>query len=87
MLLANDRRNLKLVMRQIGIVPETQTMVIPKPGVMESFKGNRIEGVAVRIPAMVFLPPVAISTARSCGHWKTRTVKASASPCESRVST
>jgi hypothetical protein len=58
-LLANDRRNLKLVMRQIGIVPETQTMVIPKPGVMESFKGNRIEGVAVRIPAMVFLPPVA----------------------------
>jgi hypothetical protein len=58
-LLANDRRNLKLLMREIGIVPEAQTMVIPKPGVMETFKGNRIEGVAVRLPGGIFLPPVA----------------------------
>lgn len=57
-LLANDRKNLKLVMRQIGIEPEKQTMMIPKPGVMETFKGKRIEGAAVRIPARIFLPPV-----------------------------
>jgi len=57
-LLANDRRNLRLVMREIGIVPEKQTMLIPKPGVMETFKGKRIEGVAVRIPAQLFLPPL-----------------------------
>ena len=56
-LLANDRRNLRLVLREIGY--ETRTMVIPKPGVMEKFKGKRLEGVAVMIPGQVFLPPVA----------------------------
>ena len=58
-LLANDRRNLRLVMREFGIAPETQTMVIPKPGVMETFKGKHIQGVAVQIPRQMLLPPVA----------------------------
>ena len=56
-LLANDRRNLRLVMREIGIVPETQTMVIPKPGTLEKFKSKRIEGVAVLVPRQMLLPP------------------------------
>lgn len=55
-LLANDRRNLKVVLRQIGY--ETRTMVIPKPGAMEKFKGRRIEGATVPIPGQMFLPPV-----------------------------
>lgn len=55
-LLANDRRNLTLVLRRIGV--ETRTMVIPKPGVMEAFKGRRLEGAAVSIPGQMFLPPV-----------------------------
>lgn len=58
LLLANDQRNLKLVLRQIGIGAENRTMVIPKPGVMESFKGRRIEGVAVVIPPHLLVPPV-----------------------------
>jgi hypothetical protein len=56
-LLANDRRNLRIVLREIGY--ETRTMVIPKqPGVMEKFKGKRLEGVEVQIPGQIFLPPV-----------------------------
>lgn len=56
-LLANDRRNLRLVLREIGY--ETRTMVIPKqPAVMETFKSKRIEGVEVQIPAQLFLAPV-----------------------------
>lgn len=56
-LLANDQRNLRIVLRQIGY--ETRTMVIPKPpGVMEAFKGKRLEGVAVQLPGQMFLPPV-----------------------------
>lgn len=58
MLLANDKRNLKLVLRELGFQSRT-TMVIPKPGVMEAFKGKRIQGVAVTIPGQFFLPPVA----------------------------
>ena len=60
-LLANDRRNLRLVMRKIGLEPETQTMLIPKPGAMEAFKGKRIQGVAVLLPRQMLLPPVANS--------------------------
>jgi hypothetical protein len=56
-LLANDRRNLKLVMRELGI-EEQRRMVIPKPGVIEAFKGKRIAGVAIAIPGQMFLPPV-----------------------------
>jgi hypothetical protein len=60
-LLANDRRNLRIVLREIGV--ESRTMVIPKPGVMEGFKGkslkgNRLEGTGVMIPAQMFIAPV-----------------------------
>lgn len=55
-LLANNRRNLRVVLRQIGY--ETRTMVIPKPGTMEKFKGKRIDGTTVAIPGQMFLPPV-----------------------------
>jgi hypothetical protein len=56
-LLANDRRNLRLVLRELGI--ETRSLVIPKPGVMEKFKGKRIDGATVMLPGQMFLPPVA----------------------------
>lgn len=56
-LLANNRRNLTLVLREIGY--ETRTMVIPKPGRMEKFKGRRLDGAAVMIAGQVFLAPVA----------------------------
>jgi hypothetical protein len=56
-LFANDRRNLRIVLRQIGY--ETRTMVIPKPGKMEKFKSRRIDGATVQIPGQMFLPPVA----------------------------
>jgi hypothetical protein len=56
-LLANDKRNLRVVLREIGY--ETRTMVIPKqPAVMEKFKGKRIEGVEVLLPSQMFLPAV-----------------------------
>ena len=54
-LLANDRRNLRIVLREIGY--ETRTMVIPKPGTMEKFKGKRIDSAEVEIPGQMFLPP------------------------------
>lgn len=56
-LLANDRRNLRIVLREIGY--ETRKMVIPKqPAVMEQFKGKRLEGVEVQIPGQIFVQPV-----------------------------
>lgn len=55
-LLANDRRNLHLLMRHVGI--ETRSMVIPKPGKMESFKGKRLQGVAVLLPDNSFTLPL-----------------------------
>jgi len=55
-LLANDRRNLNLLLREMGV--ETRTMVIPKPGIMEAFKGKRLKGVAVMLPDNTFTPPV-----------------------------
>jgi len=56
-LLANDKKNLRVVLREIGY--ETRTMVIPKqPAVMEKFKGKRIEGVEVLLPAQMFLASV-----------------------------
>ena len=56
-LLANDRRNLNLVLRELG-VETTRTMVIPKPGTMEAFKGKRLKGVAVMLPDNTFAPLV-----------------------------
>lgn len=56
LLLANNRRNLNLVLREIGI--EDRKMVIPKPGAMESFKGRRIDGIAVVIPGHMLVPPL-----------------------------
>jgi hypothetical protein len=54
-LLANDRKHLRVVLREIGY--ETRTMVIPKPPPkMEKFKGKRIEGVQVLLPTQMFLP-------------------------------
>ena len=55
-LLANGQRNLSLLLRQVGI--ETRTMVIPKPGTMERFKGRRLDSVAVLLPDNSFTPPV-----------------------------
>lgn len=55
-LLANDRRNLRVLLREIGY--ETRTMVIPKPGTLEKFKGKRIDGATVQIPGQMFLPPL-----------------------------
>ncbi|UVC09716.1 hypothetical protein IHQ71_03605 [Rhizobium sp. TH2] len=55
-LLANDRRNLNVLLRELGV--ETRTMVIPKPGTMEAFKGKRLQGVAVLLPENTFAPPV-----------------------------
>jgi hypothetical protein len=56
-LLANNKRNLRVVLREIGY--ETRTMVIPKkPEVMEKFKGKRIDGAEVQVPAQMFLLPV-----------------------------
>jgi hypothetical protein len=55
-LLANDRRNLDVLLRELGV--ETRTMVIPKPGKMEAFKGKRLQGVAVLLPENTFTPPV-----------------------------
>lgn len=55
-LMANDRRNLKLLLREFGV--ETRTMVIPKPGTMEAFKGKRLKGVALMLPDNTFTPPV-----------------------------
>lgn len=57
LLLANDKRNLRIVLRKIGY--ETRTMVIPKqPEAMEKFKGKRLEGVEVQLPGQVFAAPV-----------------------------
>lgn len=55
-LLANDHRNLRVVLRELGI--DMRTMVIPKPGVMEKFKGKRIQGSEVMLPGQMFVPPV-----------------------------
>jgi hypothetical protein len=56
-LLANNKRNLRVVLREIGY--ETRIMVIPKqPAVMEKFKGKRLEGVEVQLPGQMFLPAV-----------------------------
>jgi len=56
-LLANDRKNLRVVLRQIGY--ETRTMVIPKqPVAMETFKGKRLEGAEVLLPGQMFVSPV-----------------------------
>jgi len=55
-LMANDGRNLKVLLRELGV--ETRTMVIPKPGTMEAFKGKRLKGVAVMLPDNTFTPPM-----------------------------
>lgn len=55
-LFANDGRNFKLLLRKLGI--ETRTMVIPKPGKLEAFKGKRLQGVAVLLPDSSFTAPV-----------------------------
>jgi hypothetical protein len=52
-LLANGRRNLKLLMDAVGM-PIEQTMTIPKPGTVRSLKGGRLKGVAVNLPAHTF---------------------------------
>jgi hypothetical protein len=54
-LLANDSRNLRLALRQFGY--EERTMVIPKQGALEAFKGKRIDGAAVQIPGQMFVAP------------------------------
>src|SRR4051812_34677685 len=56
-MLANNHRNLKRVMRSLGM-PGVQTMVIPKPGVMEKFKGKRLEDVGVMLDAYVLMPEI-----------------------------
>lgn len=56
-LLANNRRNLDHLMRALGL-PVTETMVIPKPGVMEKFKGKRLKGATLMIDTYVFMPEI-----------------------------
>lgn len=56
-LLANEGRHLRVVLRYIGY--ESRTMVIPKPGTMEAFKGKRLGSAEVLIPGQMFLPRVA----------------------------
>jgi hypothetical protein len=56
-LLANDRRNYHRLARALGI-PITETMVIPKPGTMEKFKGKRLKGVQVMLDSYVFMPEI-----------------------------
>lgn len=56
-LLANNHRNLKRVMRSLGM-PITETMVIPKPGVMEKFKGKRLKDVGVMLDSYVLMPEI-----------------------------
>lgn len=54
-LFANNRRNLNHLMRSLGI-PITETMMIPKPGSMEKFKGKRLKGASVMLDAYIFMP-------------------------------
>lgn len=56
-LLANNKRNLYRVTRALGI-PPAQTMMIPKPGAMEKFKGKRLKGVEVMLDAYIFMPEI-----------------------------
>ncbi|MDB5524210.1 MAG: hypothetical protein JWM58_1973 [Rhizobium sp.] len=56
-LLANNRRNLNHVMRSLGI-PIVETMVIPKPGTMEKFKGKRLKDITLMVDAYVFMPEI-----------------------------
>jgi len=56
-LFANNHRNLKRVMRSLGM-PVIETMVIPKPGVMEKFKGKRLKGAGVMVDAYVLMPEI-----------------------------
>lgn len=56
-LLANNGRNLYKLTRALGI-PLTQTMMIPKPGVMEKFKGKRLKGVDVMLDPYIFMPEI-----------------------------
>ncbi|MBL0370616.1 hypothetical protein JJB09_01120 [Rhizobium sp. KVB221] len=53
-LLANQHRNLKHLMRWLGL-PLHETMVIPKPGGLEKFRGRRLQGVAVLLDPYVFM--------------------------------
>jgi hypothetical protein len=57
-LLANNRRNLNTLLRAVGI-PVTETMVIPKPGTMEKFRGKRLKGVTVMLDPHVFMQEIA----------------------------
>jgi hypothetical protein len=54
-LLANNRRNLDLLIAASGLVPERR-MVIPQPGRVQSFKGKRLKGVSVMLPDHLFTP-------------------------------
>ena len=56
-LFANNHRNLKHLMREMGM-PVNETMVIPRPGVMEKFKGKRLKGVMLMLDAHIFMPEV-----------------------------
>lgn len=56
-LLANNKRNLYRLTRALGI-PLAETMLIPKPGVMEKFKGKRLKGVEVMLDSYVFMPEI-----------------------------
>jgi hypothetical protein len=56
-LFANNHRNLKHLMRELG-VPVTETMMIPRPGVMEKFKGKRLKGAMLMLDAYIFMPEI-----------------------------
>jgi hypothetical protein len=59
-LLANGGRNLDLLLTELGL--KTRTLVVPKPGRMESFKGKRLGAGTVMLPDRIFAPPVEART-------------------------
>jgi hypothetical protein len=44
-------------MRSMGM-PVTETMVIPRPGVMEKFKGKRLKDAGVMLDSYIFMPEI-----------------------------
>ena len=56
-LMANNQRNYKRLARALGL-PVTETMVIPKPGTMETFKGKRLKDVTLMLDSYVFMPEI-----------------------------
>ena len=66
-LLANNRRNYNHLMRSLGL-PVLETMVIPKPGTMEKFKGKRLKDVGVLLDTYVLMPEIKGRDSATCAR-------------------